>query len=620
MPDPATPLSPDAPAMMARAAAFRPASYREADNSMEVVWSIGAAGLRFDWYDGEYYTESLSMEPGAVRLDRLNAGACLVDSHQTRSLAAVLGSVVPGSARIENGQGIARVRLATTPDVADTNQKIIDGHIRSCSVGYAVFQYLRTEESGSVTMHATDWEPQEISMVIVPFDAAAQVRMRSENMPEIIDADHREDRGGGNRQTRGTRPVTLARIRDLCGRSDDISRAFERDLIAEHEDDPLTERVLQQRIADELVSRRESPPIDVRGDRRGETNAPMLVAMENALYARLSGTAPTDDAREFMGASMADMTRGILEARGERVRWTPAAKLMQRWGGHGITDFPNLLQAATGRYLLDLYQAVEAPMKAIARKRLVPDFRMINALSMLPMGALRLVNEAAEFKRVTINEGTNGYKLATFGEIFSLTRQAFINDDLGYFSDMARMWARAAAETEATQLAGMVTANGPTLSDGNALYHASHGNLAATGSAITVASLTEARQAMRSQLNNDGTPANVVPKYLVVGAALETSAEQAIANLSAVSQPGQVNPFSGKLELVVDPRLTGNSWRLFADPANWPVLEYAQLIGQEGLFTDTRIGFEIDGFDFKARIDFGAGAIDYRGTFKNPGN
>ena len=162
--------------MMTRAAEVRPSSYREEDNSIEVCWSVGAAGMRYDWYDGGYYTEELPMEPSAVRLDRHNAGASVLDSHSTYRLSSVLGSVVPGTVRIENGQGLARVRLAATPDVADTVAKIIAGHIRSLSVSYNVFEFVRTEREGEYPhMLATDWEPTEISFVTVPFDAAAQV-------------------------------------------------------------------------------------------------------------------------------------------------------------------------------------------------------------------------------------------------------------------------------------------------------------------------------------------------------------------------------------------------------------------------------------------------------------
>ena len=47
--------------------------------------------------------------------------------------------------------------------------------------------------------------------------------------------------------------------------------------------------------------------------------------------------------------------------------------------------------------------------------------------------------------------------------------------------------------------------------------------------------------------------------------------------------------------------------------------EYAYLEGQDGVYTETRIGFKLDGMELKIRHDFGAGVIDYRGMYKNPG-
>lgn len=53
------------------------------------------------------------MDPRAVRLDRLNAGAPLLKVHDASVLDSIIGSVVPGSARVGNGRGIARVRFPT---------------------------------------------------------------------------------------------------------------------------------------------------------------------------------------------------------------------------------------------------------------------------------------------------------------------------------------------------------------------------------------------------------------------------------------------------------------------------------------------------------------------------
>lgn len=37
------------------------------------------------------------------------------------------------------------------------------------------------------------------------------------------------------------------------------------------------------------------------------------------------------------------------------------------------------------------------------------------------------------------------------------------------------------------------------------------------------------------------------------------------------------------------------------------------------MFTETRTGFEVDGLEIKARHDFAAKAIDWRGLYRNPG-
>lgn len=603
-----------------RSAKFQPASWNAAERTLDLIWTTGAAVTRFDFLDGDFYDETLSTDASAVRLGRLNDGAPLLLDHIARA-EALIGSVVPGSARIVGGNGIATVRLTEAADMADHVAKVIEGHLRNVSVGYAVHKYQRREGGDRAELRAIDWEPHEITLTPVPADPGCQIRSRSPDpMPaEIVDDDNEPvvaQRG---------RPISVDMIRSSCERGD-YSRAFERELLEEHAERPFTRNTLQARLTAEYARMTNPAAIDNsdfrlgrggNGDRAGGMGA----AIGDALYARMSGNAPSEPAREFMGASMVDLARGLMEQRGERVRWESPSRLMARFGAHTTSDFPNLLQAATGRYLLELYQGAPSPLKVLARNRTVSDFRQINSLAMLPVGILRPVAENAEFKRVSITEGQNGYRLTTFGEIFTLSRQAFINDDLGYFANIAQLWARAASETEATQLAGLITGNGPQMGDAQPLYSAVHGNLSASGDAINVASLSAARLAMRAQKNFDGaTPAGVVPRYLVVGPAKETEAEQALAALSAVATPSGINPFSGKLELIVEPRIPGNSWRLFSDPSVWPTLEYAQLAGEEGVFTDTRIGFDVDGFDFKARIDFGAGPVDWRGTYKNPGN
>lgn len=128
------------------------------------------------------------MEPGAVRLDRLNAGAAFVDTHATHCLDNVIGAVVPGTAKIEDGRGIATILLSAAPGVADTVQKIREGVIRNISVGYWLHKVVKTEaDDGSVARHdVVDWEPLEISAVPVPADAGSQIRSAGGDEGEAI--------------------------------------------------------------------------------------------------------------------------------------------------------------------------------------------------------------------------------------------------------------------------------------------------------------------------------------------------------------------------------------------------------------------------------------------------
>lgn len=70
---------------------------------------------------------------------------------------------------------------------------------------------------------------------------------------------------------------------------------------------------------------------------------------------------------------------------------------------------------------------------------------------------------------------------------------------------------------------------------------------------------------------------------------------------------------------IVEPNLDGKSWRILADPSAAPVFEHAYLSGVEGVQLSTRKGFDRLGTEFRAVLHFGAGAVDYRGAYKNPG-
>lgn len=612
MPDQLQRLSPPAPTHERRAASLQPTSYDEATNSLELVWTTGAAVMRFDWLDGEYFSEELSTDASAVRLDRLNAGAPFLDSHRTGNLAAVIGSVVPGTAQMRNGQGICRVRLAETPDVADTVAKIKAGHIRHVSVGYSVYAFERTQRQGEhATMRAIDWEPQEISAVTVPADAGAHIRMEPD-MPE-------------DTQQNRARPVAMTRIVEACERAG-LSPEAENQILRQHATRPLNEEQLTNAITDAYVSARSQPRINNALTQDGLMelgDADRLRSrMAGAIGARLRNLAPPEESAEFMGTSMIDMVRGLMLARGERVQYLSPTALYERAASLTTSDFPLLLGAPIGAYLNDLFRQTPPALQIVARSRTTRDFKPITSLHLDAGASLDYLPENGEYTYASFGESGQTYSVKTFGKMFALSRPAIINDNLGAFAQATTSFIRAAASKRADFLSAIVNSNTdiPDLSGMPLpLFHASRNNLAEAGGPINVTTLSAARLAMRMQKDTDGSALDVVPKYLVVGPEKETEAEAALAQLNATAI-AEVNPFSGKLILVVDPRLTGRRWYLFADPAAFPVLEYATLDGAEDVFVDTRQRWNPDGVETKVRVDFGAAALDGRGAYKNPGD
>jgi len=118
---------------------------------------------------------------------------------------------------------------------------------------------------------------------------------------------------------------------------------------------------------------------------------------------------------------------------------------------------------------------------------------------------------------------------------------------------------------------------------------------------------------------------NLIPRYLLLPAALETVGLGLIfpqQMLAAPSSTAIIPEWVQNLVPIVEPRLDAASttaWYLVADPSQIDTLEYCFLEGQEGVYFETKLGFEVDGVEMKARMDFAAAAIDYRGLQKNNG-
>lgn len=349
-----------------------------------------------------------------------------------------------------------------------------------------------------------------------------------------------------------------------------------------------------------------------------------LSAMSGALAARILGREPGGPAERYRGWSLPEMAREMLEARGTRTRgWKPHQLIEAVSASMSTSDLPNLLIRTGNVVLADAFRQAQSPIRtSLCRPRTANDFRELTTTRVSSFPALEEVPEAGPVQYGALAESGESYSVASYARNLAISRQAMVNDSLDAFGQATRSIASAAAEAEARKLVAllsMAAGAGPTLSDGTPLFHASRGNLAAAGSTLDVTNVSHGRTAMRTQQDlGDGGPVGIGPKFLLVGAELETTAEQLLASVQA-AQVGEVNPFSGRLTLLVEPRLVGSAWWLFASPQDVPVLEIAHLDGRQvpTLETFTEPGHL--GLTFRATLDFGAGVVGWRGSWRNPG-
>ncbi|GAB1393339.1 hypothetical protein MASR1M60_15020 [Rhodocyclaceae bacterium] len=539
--------------------------------------------------------EVLSHDNEAIDLSRAAQGLPLLFSHDKTQPIGIVEGV-----HIENRRLVGTLRFGNSAKAAEVFRDVQDGILRNVSIGYRVIESEQTPTGWKVTK----WGPHEASVVSIPADPSVGINRSFE----------KENTMQQQTQTQEADIRELVRIAGFeTNIADDLVTRNLSLVDARHE--IITH--LAKRSDDQGVSSRVAKGVDEQGHANPEFRAR---AMSEALAYRFGGIEPSDAAREFTGMRITDMAKDLLELRGITTRGLSVSQILER-SLHTTSDFPNLLLGTGERILRNGYQSYSGGLKRAARETSARDFRAKQALMLSEAPALLKVNEGGEFKRGSMTEAKESYSLETFGRIFSISRQAMVNDDLQAFAEMTGKYGRASAEFEAGYLVDLLASN-PTMSDSVALFHADHGNLAGTGTVISVTSLGAATKAMRLQKGlDDTTPIDATPKFLIVPAALEMVALQYLAQVTPDTS-ANVNPYAGKLELIVDPRLDAKSataWYLASDPAALAGLEYAYLEGQRGPYVEVRNGFDIDAVEIKARLDFGAGFLDWRGWYKNAG-
>ena len=532
------------------------------------------------------------LDPGGADLSALNAGAPLMLDHRHRA-DGVVGSIVPGTAQVRSGKIEAKLAISQESDIWPL---VRDGYLKQVSLGYVVSNVEEERNNdGTVTATVTQWRPVECSLVGLAAETGARIRSASGSAGDAPDsrwlldmAAHAHADGHG----------------ELAGRMLNTT---------------MTEKEVREAMFNAKQQNQGDPVHPHVRTGSFDSYESIMQAAPDALRSLIDGSQPqTTQGAELRNLGPLGIAKEVLHERGEPgVQYLSPSEVARR-SMHTTSDFPSLLTDAGNRSLVEAYQAARSPLYRIARTNdTIRDFREVKRLQVTAPPELDPVGEAGEIKYGSTGEKVETYSLGTYAKMFSLSRQAIINDDLGAFQDYLQQMARAAVHLEAEKLAGVLK-NNPQLSDGYPVFDGTNHANVTSNQSLDVAGVSAARTAMRQQVDSNGNPLNLSPVFLVCGAADETAAQQVIADITP-SSPQEANPFAGQLSVLPDARLDGEGkfW-MFASPNQGPVVEIGYLNGQRGPQLESREGWNTLGIEFRVVFDFGLGVLDHRGAVEVP--
>lgn len=437
------------------------------------------------------------------------------------------------------------------------------------------------------------------------------------------------------------RAAAMTAERQRCAEITNLCREF--NVPAENERSYIEQGVSVDGVRKAILDgmKAEGAPVSARGRAEVTSDAQdkFRAAAGDALVMR-SGIAiekPAEGARELMHMSLRDLAIECLSAEGQTGLNRKSAEELYNMASRQFFNptaaFPAILDNAINKAYVEGHKNVAVTFDQFTKKGTLKDFKITdNNYLAGPAGEFLEVPEGGELKHDTFEDKKRPTrKLKTYGRQFTLTRQAFINDDIDLVTKVPAKYAASARKTINKQVY-QILVNNPAVYDGTALFSKAHGNLITTGTGITQASMQAMILALQNQTDEFGEAIIVRPATLVVpsGMAFDiyTLFNSPTINTSGNTQA--VNPlyrYANQIQIIEDPTINvlcggfGNTmpWYLLGNKDDTDFIEVDYLNGQEipnirRMETPGTLGFVWDIY-----LDWGISVMDWRGAIKNPG-
>lgn len=346
---------------------------------------------------------------------------------------------------------------------------------------------------------------------------------------------------------------------------------------------------------------------------------------------------PAEGARQMMGMSLRDLAIECLAPEGyanlNRRTSDELYGMLQRQFYNPTAAFPAILDNAINKAYVEGHKTVAVTFDQWTKKGSLKDFKTHdNNYLAGPVGEFLEVPEGGELKHdVFGDEKLPTRKLKTYGRQFTLTRQAFINDDIDLVTRIPAKYAASARKTINKQCY-QILVNNSAIYDGTPLFSSAHCNLLAKGTGITREAMQGMILALQNQKDQFGEACIIRPAIIIVpsGYMFDMYTLFFSPTINTEGNTQAVNPlynYRNSIKVVEDPTINalcggfGNvmPWWLLGAKEDTDFMEVDYLNGQEvpiirRMETPGTLGFVWDIY-----LDWGISVMDYRGAIKNPG-
>ena len=318
----------------------------------------------------------------------------------------------------------------------------------------------------------------------------------------------------------------------------------------------------------------------------------------------------------YNAMTLRELARASLVDRGISVSGQNAMSMVGLAFTHSSSDFGQILIDVAHKSLLKGWETAAENFDQFTSRGTLTDFRAAKRVGLGDFGHLPQVGEGEEYTYGTIGDEGASVALATYGQLFTITRQAILNDDMHLLTKIPEKMGQAARATIAKLVFALLTGNAKA-QDGKALFDTSHKNTI-TNAVLDLANIDKGIQLMNGFVIARGEPLAIEPEFMLLPTSMYTRGLQLIKSASvegADANSGIINPLRDIVTPVKSARLQAadeKSWYLI----NKEAIEVSYLDGIDTPYMEQQNGFTVDGVSTKVRIDAGVNVIDYRGIVK----